>query len=61
MWDVQRSMELNIDEAKLTDLSKLRVVELQDGYQALISKAMTFPLTCSRWRHMCWSDLNIHA
>lgn len=52
-------MELNIDEAKLTDLSKLRVVELQDGFQALISKAMTFPLTCSR--HMCWSDLNIHA
>ncbi|CAK0745484.1 hypothetical protein CVIRNUC_001623 [Coccomyxa viridis] len=31
-------MELNIDEAKLTDLSKLRVVELQDGCQALISK-----------------------
>ena len=56
-WHVQRSMELKIDEAKLTDLSKLRVIELQDGYQALISKAMTFSLT--HGRHMCWSNLNI--
>ena len=51
-------MELKIDEAKLNDLSKLRVIELQDGYQALVSKARTFSLT--RGCHMGLSDLKIH-
>ena len=49
-WNVQRSMELNTNEAKLTDLSKLRVIELQDGYQALILKVEPSPsLIVATW------------
>ena len=38
-WMLQNFMDLTIDTGKLTDTIKLRIHELQEGHQSLISKA----------------------
>jgi len=47
-WMLQNFMDLTIDPGKLTDTIKLRIHELQEGHQSLISKA-----SLSRCMIMC--------